>query len=148
MNPAERPSFVKKNEPVSHIMSNDITAVQDGQSLSEVRHKMVDSNIHHIPVLSGKKLVGMVSFTDMMKLNVVINGANDRAIDTIIDQQFNIGDIMSTQLTTLDTRDTVRQAAEILSANNFHAVPVTNDSSELQGIVTSSDLIRYLNDQY
>jgi len=139
---------VKKNEPVSNIMSNDITAVQDGQSLSEVRHKMVDSNIHHIPVLSGKKLVGMVSFTDMMKLNVVINGADDRAIDTIIDQQFNIGDIMSTQLTTLDTRDTIRQAAEILSENNFHAVPVTNDSSELQGIVTSSDLIRYLSDQY
>lgn len=139
---------MKKNEPVSNIMSNDITAVQDGQSLSEVRHKMVDSNIHHIPVLSGKKLVGMVSFTDMMKLNVVINGADDRAIDTIIDQQFNIGDIMSTQLTTLDTRDTIRQAAEILSENNFHAVPVTNDSSELQGIVTSSDLIRYLSDQY
>lgn len=139
---------MKKNEPVSNIMSNDISAVQDGQSLSEVRHKMVGSNIHHIPVLSGNKLVGMVSFTDMMKLNVVINGADDRAIDTIIDQQFNIGDIMSTQLTTLDTRDTIRQAAEILSENNFHAVPVTNDSSELQGIVTSSDLIRYLSDQY
>jgi predicted transcriptional regulator len=139
---------VKKNEPVSNIMSNNITAVQDGQSLSEVRHKMVDSNIHHIPVLSGKKLVGMVSFTDMMKLNVVINGADDRTIDTLIDQQFNIGDVMRTQLTTLDARDTIRQAAEILSENNFHAVPVTNGSSELQGIVTSSDLIRYLSDQY
>ena len=109
---------------------------------------MVDSNIHHIPVLSGKKLVGMVSFTDMMKLNVVINGADDRTIDTLIDQQFNIGDVMRTQLTTLDARDTIRQAAEILSENNFHAVPVTNGSSELQGIVTSSDLIRYLSDQY
>ncbi len=139
---------MKKNEPVSNIMSNNITAVQDGQSLSEVRHKMVDSNIHHIPVLSGKKLVGMVSFTDMMKLNVVINGADDRTIDTLIDQQFNIGDVMRTQLTTLDARDTIRQAAEILSENNFHAVPVTNGSSELQGIVTSSDLIRYLSDQY
>ena len=139
---------MKRNEPVSNIMSNKITAVQEGQPLSEVRHKMVDSNIHHIPVLSGKNLVGMVSFTDMMKLNVVINGADDRTIDSIIDQQINIGDIMSTELTTLNGKDTIRQAAEVLSENNFHAVPVTNSNSELQGIVTSSDLIRYLNNQY
>ncbi|RLA00759.1 MAG: CBS domain-containing protein [Gammaproteobacteria bacterium] len=139
---------MKRNEPVSNIMSDKITAVQEGQPLSEVRHKMIDSNIHHIPVLSGKNLVGMVSFTDMMKLNVVINGADNHTIDAIIDQQFSIGDIMSTELTTLNDRDTIRQAAEILSGNNFHAVPVTNSNRELQGIVTSSDLIRYLNNQY
>jgi len=139
---------MRKNEPVNNIMSNNITAVQVGQLLSEVRHKMVDGNIHHIPVLSGKNLVGMVSFTDMMSLNVVINGADDRTIDAIIDQQFNIGDIMSTELTTLNARDTIRQAADVLAENNFHAVPVTNGNNELQGIVTSSDLIRYLSNQY
>jgi CBS domain-containing protein len=139
---------MKKNETVSNIMSNNIISVQQGQSLSEVRHKMVDSNIHHIPVLSGQKLVGMVSFTDMMKLNVVINGADERTIDAIIDQQFQIKDIMSKELTTLDAKDTIRQASSILSENNFHAIPVTNGGGELQGIVTSSDLIRYLSSQY
>ena len=139
---------MKKNDSITNVMSNNIIAVQDGQPLSEIRHKMVDSNVHHIPVLSGKKLVGMVSFTDMMKLNVVINGADDRTVDAIIDQQFNISDIMSTELTTLSTKDSVRQVVDILSDNNFHAVPVTNSSSELQGIVTSSDLIRYLSAQY
>ena len=139
---------MKKNELVSHVMSNNIVSVQQGQSLSEVRHKMVDSNIHHIPVLSGQHLVGMVSFTDMMKLNVVINGADDRTIDSIIDQQFEIKDIMNKDLTTLDVKDTIRQAADVLAENNFHAIPVTNNGGELQGIVTSSDLIRYLSDQY
>ncbi|MCW9024906.1 MAG: CBS domain-containing protein [Gammaproteobacteria bacterium] len=139
---------MKKNDSITNVMSNNIIAVQEGQPLSEIRHKMVDSNIHHIPVLSGKKLVGMVSFTDMMKLNVVINGADDRTVDSIIDQQFTINDIMSKELTTLSTNDSVREVAGILSNNNFHAVPVTNSSSELQGIVTSSDLIRYLSDQY
>lgn len=139
---------MKKNELVSNLMTNNIVSVQQGQSLSEVRHKMVDSDIHHIPVLSGQHLVGMVSFTDMMKLNVVISGADDRTIDSIIDQQFQIKDIMSKELTILDARDTIRQAADILAKNNFHAIPVTNDSGELQGIVTSSDLIRYLSDQY
>lgn len=139
---------MKKNETISNVMSNNIIAVQKGQSLSEVRHKMVDSNIHHIPVLDGQQLVGMVSFTDMMKLNMVINGADERTIDTIIDQQFQINDVMSNKLTTLNARDTIRQASDILSENNFHAIPVINGNNELQGIVTSSDLIRYLSNQY
>jgi len=139
---------MKKNETISNVMSNNIIAVQQGQSLSEVRHKMMDSNIHHIPVLAGQQLVGMVSFTDMMKLNVVINGADDRTIDAIIDQQFQIKDVMSKELKTLGIKDTIRQASDILSENNFHAIPVTNGSGELQGIVTSSDLICYLSSQY
>ena len=139
---------MKKNDSISNIMSSNIVAVQEGESLSEVRHKMVGNNIHHIPVLSGKKLVGMVSFTDMMKLNVVISGADDRTIDAIIDQQFQIKDIMSKDLDTLDTKDTIRRAADILAESNFHAIPVTDGSGELQGIVTSSDLIRYLSSQY
>lgn len=139
---------MKKNELVSNIMSNNIVSVQQGQTLSEVRHKMIDSNIHHIPVLSGQHLVGMVSFTDMMELNVVINGADDRTIDAIIDQQFQIKDIMSKDLAILNAKYTIRRAADILAENNFHALPVTNESSELQGIVTSSDLIRYLSNQY
>lgn len=139
---------MKKNELVSNIMSNNIVSVQQGQTLSEIRHKMIDSNIHHIPVLSGQHLVGMVSFTDMMKLNVVINGADDRTIDAIIDQQFQIEEIMSKDLATLDTKDTIRHAADILAESNFHAIPVTNGSGELLGIVTSSDLIRYLSNQY
>ena len=139
---------MKKNDSISNIMSSNIVAVQEGESLSEVRHKMVGNNIHHIPVLSGKKLVGMVSFTDMMKLNVVISGADDRTIDAIIDQQFQTKDIMSKDLDTLDTKDNIRRAADILAKSNFHAIPVTNGSGELQGIVTSSDLIRYLSSQY
>jgi CBS domain-containing protein len=139
---------MKKNENISNVMSNSITIVQQGQSLSEVRHKMVDSNVHHIPVLSGQQLVGMISFTDMMKLNVVINGADDRSIDAIIDQHFQIKDVMSKDLITLAAKDTIRQASDILSENNFHAIPVTNGNGELEGIVTSSDLIRYLSNQY
>ncbi len=139
---------MRKNEPVSSIMTTDVVSVQEGEALSEVRHKMVDSNVHHIPVLAGKRLVGMVSFTDMMRLNIVISGADDRTIDAIIDQQYGIPDIMNRKLITLEPKDPVRRAAELLSTHNFHAIPVVGDDDILDGIVTSSDLIRYLSEQY
>ena len=139
---------MRKNDPISNIMTTEVCAVQEGQPLSEVRHLMSEEHINHVPVLSGKQLKGLISMTDMMKLNLVISGADDRTIDAIIDQQFNITDLMSGELTTLKEKDTVRQAADVLSEGKFHSVPVINNSGELAGIVTSSDLIRYLSDQY
>lgn len=139
---------MRKNDPVSNIMAVDIVSVQDGQPLSEVRRFMADLGVHHVPVLTGKKLVGLVSFTDMMKLSLVINGATEHTIDTIIDQQFTIKDVMSDNLVTLNVKDSVRQAADKLSEGSFHSLPVVDENDNLVGIVTSTDLIRYLSDQY
>ena len=139
---------MKKNDSITNIMATDVETVQEGQSLSVVRHLMTTLGVHHVPVTSGKKLVGLVSFTDMMKLNIVLNGATEHTIDSILDQQFSIKDVMTTDLVTLSSKGTVRQAAKGLADGNFHSLPVIDDDSNVVGIVTSTDLIKYLSDQY
>ena len=139
---------MKKNDSISKIMTTNIIAVHQGQKLSDVRHIIVDSNIHHVPVVDGKKLVGLISFTDLIKLNIVISGADERTIDSIVDQQFTIQDIMTTELTTVKNTNSVRQASKILAESNFHSLPVINEQEEIVGIVTMTDLIQYFNDQY
>lgn len=139
---------MKRNDPVTKIMSSKVAVVQEGQPLSEVRKIMCDLHVHHVPIVRGTKLVGLVSFTDLMKINMVINGADERSISTIIDQQFKIADIMSNQLTTIKNTETIRQAAELLIDGHFHSLPVVDHVNNIVGIVTSTDLIKYLNDQY
>ena len=139
---------MRKNDPISKVMAADIHSVQNGQNLSEVRQLMCNSNIHHVPVLSGKTLVGLISFTDMMKLNLVTDQANEYTADAMIDQQFTITDVMSTDLITITEKDNIRTAAKLLSEGNFHSLPVVNEAKELTGIITSTDLIRYLSELY
>jgi CBS domain-containing protein len=139
---------MKKNDPISKIMSTNIVSVHQRQKPSDVRHIICESNIHHVPVVDGKKLVGLISFTDLMKLNIIISGADERTIDAIVDQQFTIQDIMTTELTTIKSTDSVRQASKILAEGNFHSLPVIDNEKHIVGIVTMTDLIRYLNDQY
>ena len=139
---------MKKNESITKIMSANVTTVQLGQPLSDVRKLMCNAHFHHIPVVEGKKLVGLVSFTDLMKINVLISGADERNVDTIIDQQFKIADIMSTGLTTIRQTDTIRQAAELLTKGHFHSLPVVDNEESVVGIVTTTDLIHYLSNQY
>jgi len=139
---------MKKNEAISKIMSSEVVTVHQNQKLSDVRHIICESNIHHVPVVDGKTLVGLISYTDLMKLNIVISGADERTIDAIVDQQFTIQDIMVTELIALSETDTIRQASEILAEGTFHSLPVIDKQKQLVGIVTMTDLIKYLNDQY
>ena len=139
---------MRKNENITHIMSADVESVQEGQNLSEVRQLIAEKSIHHIPILSGKKLSGIISFTDMMKLSLVTSGASEHTIDAIIDQQFTIKGVMTSNPTCLNESDSIRSAAQVLAKDDFHSLPVTNSHNELIGIVTSTDLIRYLSDQY
>ncbi len=139
---------MKKNDPISHLDLKKVISVQEGQKISDARHIMCNENIHHVPVVNGTRLVGMVSFTDMMKLNLVINGADERSVDTIIDQQFMLSDIMTVDLVTASSKSSVREVATILSNHSFHSLPLVDDAGNLEGIVTSTDLIQYLCDQY
>ncbi|TLD40129.1 MAG: CBS domain-containing protein [Candidatus Jettenia ecosi] len=44
----------------------------------------------------------------------------------------------------LDINSTVRKAAHLLSDGVFHSLPVVDKDNNLIGIITSTDLIRYL----
>jgi CBS domain-containing protein len=139
---------MKRNEPVSNIMTADVTTVHVGQKLSDVRKLFAEGKFHHVPVVDGQRLVGVISTTDLIKLTFEAFGQDARAIDAILDHQFSIAQAMQTNLTVVGVKDTVRQAAELLSGGQFHSLPVVDVEGNLQGIVTSTDLIRYLLDQY
>ncbi len=139
---------MRKNDPVSNLMSKNVESVQQGQALSDVYKLMCNTGVHHVPVLDGKKLTGLISFTDMMKLNMAIDTSNTHTIDVLIDGHSSIKDFMSTKLTTLKHGQTVRDAAKLLSEGNFHSLPVVDDEGNISGILTSTDLIRYLSAQY
>ncbi len=144
---------MRKNETIKHIMSAEVQSVQKGQPLSAVYQIFKQAGVHHVPVLDKDELVGLVSFTDMMPLNFNLQnigsqGPGLKGIANLIDQQFKITDVMSKQLTTLNIDQSIRDAVDLLSDGGFHSLPVTDQNNHLLGMVTSTDLIRYLKDQY
>jgi CBS domain-containing protein len=54
--------------PVREIMTRDVVAVSEDDSLETVLRKMLDNNFHRLPVLRGKTPVGIVSRHDLLRL--------------------------------------------------------------------------------
>ena len=139
---------MKRNEPVRSIMTRDVVTVQVGEPPSKVRALLSQGQFHHVPVLDGRTLVGVVSSVDFMKANLSLWGTDERAVDSLLDAQLTLRKMMQDSPVTVRDNATVRDAAQALAHGRFHSLPVVDEAGEVAGIVTSTDLILYLLEQY
>jgi CBS domain-containing protein len=139
---------IKKNESIEKILTRDVTTAHTDQKVSDIRKLLAEGKFHHMPVVSGKRLVGLISASDILAISVEGVGSDVRSMDAYLDHQFSVEGLMKTDLRTLPEKSTIADAAEILSDGDFHAVPVIGDEGELVGLVTSTDLIRFLRDLF
>ena len=135
-----------RKQPISTVMTTDIVSIDVGQPLSDAYHALQGAPYHHIPVLDGDRPVGMISSTDVLKLVYDVEGASDKMLTSMLDHQFTIEDAMTPELVTLPESATVHDAAELLADGKRHSVLVVDAEGSLAGIVTTTDLVRYLRD--
>jgi CBS domain-containing protein len=140
---------MKRNEPVSKIMSTNVITVHHGDPVSKVRQIIREHGVHHIPVVSGQKLIGIVTHSDMLRVSFsAAFNTDERAVDATLDHTMKLENLMQKDPVSVKESASIREAAQLLVQGNFHSVPVVSDGQKLVGIVTSTDLIRYLLDQF
>lgn len=137
---------MKKREYISTIMTKDVLTVGVNQSLHDVNEIFGKHHIRHLPVVSGSELVGIISQTDILRIsfgNTFGEGQED-ADQTIFDM-LTIRQVMKHYPMIIGQNQTIREAAEIFTEQEFHALPVL-DEDKIVGIVTTTDIIKfYLN---
>lgn len=139
---------MKHNEPVQHIMAVDPVTVHEKQKVSDVHHLIAERKIHHVPVVSGRRLIGLISANDLLRVSWGdVNKQDPRMVDALLDT-LTIRDVMQEDIMTLRQHDPIRKAAELLAQGEYHSLPVLDDDDELVGMVTTTDVIKYLLAQY
>jgi len=139
---------MKKRMPVSTIMTKDLITVSNSDDLTTAEILFKKHKIRHIPVVKEKETIGMLSYTDLLRISYADAVFEDETdVDTMVYNMFTIEQVMAKNLVQVTSQTTIKEVAEILSENEFHALPVI-DNNELVGIVTTTDLINYLLEQY
>lgn len=135
--------------PVSTIMSTQLVVLNKSDSLEKAEHLFKKHHIRHIPVIEGqKKIVGMLSLTDLLRISFADGAYEDEQdIESVVYDMFTIPQVMAKNIKSVRPETTVKEVAELLAREEFHAVPVVSEG-DLVGIVTTTDLIKYLLKQY
>lgn len=127
--------------PISSIMTKDLVTVTPSDPLTQVKEIFDEKNIHHIPVVRFKKIVGIISKSDFSYF--LWGYTNNEMTESLTNNRlktWEAEDIMSTKLAKVESSDAIRTALEVFKINRFHALPVV-DNDELVGIVTPLDIV-------
>lgn len=138
---------MKKKEPVSHIMTSHVYSVKYEDSLAHVVDIFRKHKIRHLPVLRGKSIAGIISSTDIDRLTFGALFEKEDTIDQAMLEMLTIPHVMTSKLRTVSPDTSIKEVAEIFATEHFHALPVVSGEA-LKGIVTTTDVIKYMLEQY
>lgn len=133
--------------PISEIMTKQVKTLSKNASLLKAEELFKKHNIKHAPVVSGDKIVGMLSLTDLQRLSFV-DGYNDRYDnDFAFYTTFTVGQIMMGKPVKVTSDVSIAEAALLLADKTFSALPVV-ENERLVGIITTTDLLRFFGKAY
>lgn len=139
---------MKKQVPVSTIMTKNVIKLNLTDDLTKAEMLFKKYHIRHIPVVNSNKIIGMLSYTDLLRISFVdAVDDDDEVVDVTVYNMFTVEQVMAKKLVTVSPETTIKEVAEILSSREFHALPVV-EGDLLVGIVTTTDIIKYLLEQY
>lgn len=130
---------------ISKIMTKKPEVLHAKDTMERARRVFEEHSFHHIPVVEGEKLVGLVSYTDYLRVirDLFDNSSESRENAKVL-QAMLVREVMTERVHCLSENDTLGDALQIFKANQFHALPIVDERQRLLGIVTTYDLMHTL----
>lgn len=142
-NVSTNPVVTKTNTSVRNWMSAPVITIDSYTRLSDARRIMNTNNIRILPVVDEEVVVGVVTRSDLLRYDPSAMMKSDW------DQYIGIGSqpiyrVMTKSPATIRANASIAQAARVMLENKFSGLPVLNNDRKLIGIITASDLFKFV----
>lgn len=129
---------------VQDIMSREPVTVDMDDDLHRVKNLFELHRFHHVLVLLGETLVGVISDRDLLRaLSPFVGRASERPQD-LATLNRRVHQIMSRKLVVVAPEIPVEDAAQLMLDKRVSCLPVVTAEGKVLGIVTWRDQLRSL----
>ena len=132
---------------ISTIMTRSVHTLDVNSKLSDVRRALITHEFHHMPIVDGDRLVGMISWRDLVRAYRTARNADASdpfGIDEVLDRSSRIDEAMTRELVSVRDDDSIDRAIDLIADAHVHSVLVFDSEEQLVGIVTDKDIVEYL----
>jgi acetoin utilization protein AcuB len=124
-------------------MKKDLITITKDERMTTAKKILKEKNIRHLPVVDGKKLVGLVSNMDIRKAEASpATSLEIRELHYLLDK-LTVGEIMTRNVITISPDISVEEATTLLHDNKIGCLPVVEDGN-LVGMLTENDVMEIL----
>jgi CBS domain-containing protein len=114
--------------------SGEVFSVAPDATVYDAVAKMAEKNVGALVVMEGEKLVGIISERDYTR-KVMLRGKRSR--------ETQVNEIMSTQLTTVEPKESVDRCLEFMTDKRVRHLPVV-ENGKLLGVISIGDLVKHV----
>ena len=128
---------------VADIMTTKVVTLDEEDNLQGVAKAMDDFKIRHVPVVDGKKLVGLISQRDVLRL-AVSSLTKSTALEDLqkhLESDSFVADVMTRDPITVSPATAIPDLIRLLLQHRVGAFPVVDGNGELVGIVSEIDVL-------
>lgn len=129
---------------VKNWMKSPVITLDINDSMADAMKLLDTHNIHMLPVLENIKIVGIITDRDLKKAEAAIATTVETYEPKKYFSEMKIRSLMPTDVVSIPLDNTVEEAAEILSENKISGAPVIDDSGDLVGVITKTDIFEVL----
>ncbi|WP_255152586.1 CBS domain-containing protein [Halorarius halobius] len=121
----------------ARVMTSDLHTVSPDTLVETAAGEMLDHDIGSVVVVDDSgHLEGILTTTDFVRI-VAERKPKDNT---------PVAEYMSTDLTTANAQDSIREVADTMVEASVHHMPIVDDTEGVIGMVTTADLAAYLAD--
>ena len=126
---------------VSDIMTREVITLSEEDNLSGVSEGMERFRFRHLPVVDGKKLVGIITHRNLLRVAAsTLEPASERKTEAFNERLF-ARDVMLRDPKTVREDTRVVDAARLMWNEKIGCLPVVAEGNRLVGIVTEADFV-------
>lgn len=127
---------------LENIMSSPVVSVSMDDTLSQVKEIFEHTSFHHLLVVEGKKLVGVLSDRDLLKALSPNVGTVSETQKDLATLNKRVHQVMSRHPITLQPTATVYDAIHIFNHNKISCIPIVDADNYPIGIVSWRDILK------
>ncbi|MHA1378719.1 MAG: CBS domain-containing protein [Candidatus Helarchaeota archaeon] len=134
--------------PLNKIMSKKPITISIDDRLIHARNLLFDKNVSVLPVLDGRKLVGVISEGMIARAFATFR---DKVPSRYQDERLRhilVSDAMKRNPPTLKEDNSVGEAAKLMLEDGMRAIPIINDQNKLVGIVSKTDMVKLVKNNF
>lgn len=135
---------------VMHFVKQPLICVKPLDLLSDIAASAKINGIKHFPVCEQGRLVGMLTYTDLLRMEhgfTVFNTKESRSYNRGIFDSLLVKDIMTKEVATISANATIKEAADAFRHKYYHSLVIVGEDAQVPiGILTVMDLLHHAYD--
>jgi acetoin utilization protein AcuB len=123
-------------------MSKPVITIEKKESMQRAIALIKENHIRLLPVVHKGKLCGILSDRDLKRASASDATSLDVHELLYLISKINVTEIMTRDVIAVDPDFTLEEAADILLSHKLSGAPVVDDTGQLCGIITQTDLFK------